>query len=790
MLIINDSFFISTLSSKVVYDMDSGNITADLSPSKWIGTGYEDVVSAVIDILDKNGNIIKSQTIYPPMTDVVTAAIPTQDGIYKWGEYTVRVTLDDGTNQYVDNSPYNLIPPEKPNKNTGTIDINIRPNRTINKTGVFASVPPPYNDAEVSSYIESGMYYYPNGSDFDNVPIVFTPFEVAWAQGRSEVQMTILATYVFSDNVSVIVKYTGDVSKQISGVNDLCLAWAAIKDLLARLEVDCDSETKSALNSKLDMAVELVVLISVGNQCGYDVDNYVQELEGILGVGLTCNTVLPIEQQVLPAESIEITGCGVQRESTGLTTRYKIDNYQYVVLVTNGGSCIKQTNITDGCTKVTTLSFDWANISSLMLTYFEGAYNARFLNILNTALNYIAVPECIDTITSWRNKDFKAKFQKVLDVQCACCGTPIGGDFTFELDCDGAVVSGSYEIGTETLNETVVVGVQVTGAANVTASISGNGFFGVLASTAVNSSTSQLTIPFNYDGSGSGGLKNATITINTPSGQISCLVPVVVTVPASCSAPISPSVSIIGSTVTVSFFPATNEPPSYEVMRRWINDPDEPGSYVLLPTPTYNVGLGKYQTTETYDSDDVNKLWVYKVVSLCSDPESRPYNTTVFVTQTCPTLTLTAGEDAISYSYPNVGGDTNQYRVALYLGSTLVGSVQTKTPPFSSPITGNFSGLSENTTYTIKVFVEIINGSDTYTKECSQTIKTAVGVICKEYYLLALGFGTVGFKYTNCAGDEVVDNLFGGAETVVCARQGTVSQTTGEGLFIRDQGYC
>lgn len=721
---ITDSTKISTLAVKSVYNLNTGFIVCDLSPSQWIGNGNQSVVSATIEVLDKDSNIIGSGTVYPPMTANVSVSIPKQNGIYKWGTYIVTVVLNDGSNSYSDSIPFVLSAPEKVNKNTGVIALNIKPNKPLGKMSIYSSVPPPYKEVSVSTYTEQGVFYYPNGSTESDVPFTFTPFELKLVFGRSEVKIQTIATYQFDNNVYAVVVYNGDESKDIKASVDLCLAWAVVQDLIFKRSVSCDSKESTELFGKIDDAIRLMTLIATGQSCGYDTDDIEQELESVLGVGITCNTLEDLPSETVPSESILIEGCGVFMEKSGLTTKYKIDNYTYTVKVTNGGSAVTQTDTINGCNKITQLTFNWGAISDIVLTQFEGAKNARVINIFNTALNQVIVPTCIDTQPSWNSKSLKEKFQKIFDKQCDCCsGSAPDPNFTMELQCSSATYGGSFVAGTILTGQQVNVPITVSGTASVSATVSGNGFSGTMIATDVNQSTTSLTIPLNYDGSGNAGLKNVTVTITSPAGVQTCIIPIVVSQAVSCTAPISLSVSNSGPVVTVSFYPASNPPVSYEVKRRHYSDPDVDASYVTLPAPTYNSGLGKYTTSETYGSTDNNKIWVYKAVSICG-AENNPFITTRSALQVCPTVSLVAGVDSVAYTFSNVGGDTNRYRIGIYNGSTLIGSIQNITPPFSNPIFGTISGLPTCTSLVFRVLADIIDGDSVFSITCNTGFTT------------------------------------------------------------------
>jgi len=170
--------------------------------------------------------------------------------------------------------------------------------------------------------------------------------------------------------------------------------------------------------------------------------------------------------------------------------------------------------------------------------------------------------------------------------------------------------------------------------------------------------------------------------------------------------------------VKIKWDEAVNAPPFYQVIRYRQSNPSE---YVEF-TPVAS-GEANYEFIDNAITEPAyyNKLWSYRVTSLCADEEDRPFMENETIVMTCAIVfSATATDTTIAYQFSHLGGDINKYTIKiLNAGGTEVATEQIKTPPFSTPITGIFSGLTGNTTYTIKVISEV--DPSTYTKECTFT---------------------------------------------------------------------
>ena len=130
----------------------------------------------------------------------------------------------------------------------------------------------------------------------------------------------------------------------------------------------------------------------------------------------------------------------------------------------------------------------------------------------------------------------------------------------------------------------------------------------------------------------------------------------------------------------------------------------------LTPTDTY------YNFSNQL-TDNVS--WDFKIVNVCSDGNTELPVVTKWKIG-CPTTTYTATPTTITVSITQLGGDITYYKVDLLSqdGLKVVGTT-TITDITTNPVTYQFTGLTDNTHYNIRVAPAI---SSTKTNICSQLL--------------------------------------------------------------------
>lgn len=169
----------------------------------------------------------------------------------------------------------------------------------------------------------------------------------------------------------------------------------------------------------------------------------------------------------------------------------------------------------------------------------------------------------------------------------------------------------------------------------------------------------------------------------------------------------------------IRFQSAAFPPPanSYTLKRRLFTDPDVDGSYTTLGSTgtgiAFNSSTGLWELSDASAVD--NTLYVYKSIS---NGGTSPFTTLEYANIVCPIVTLTNDTTSISYSFVNSGGQIDKYIVELY-DSTGVNLLftNTKTPAFSNPIIGTFTGSPTLAAGTYQVRLKVYIG--TYLHTCA-----------------------------------------------------------------------
>jgi hypothetical protein len=183
---------------------------------------------------------------------------------------------------------------------------------------------------------------------------------------------------------------------------------------------------------------------------------------------------------------------------------------------------------------------------------------------------------------------------------------------------------------------------------------------------------------------------------------------------------------------------------------------DATGSQTAIDCPVLTFGGGITTRTVTFTADAAATSYVIEiydgttlldsdtVTAPFSNPESvtftgltpgkaygfivKIYNTAQYYDRTCdrvtnstdeincPTVTLTPDTTSIDYSFSDGGQGVDSWQIQLKQGGTLIDS-DTFTAPFTNPLTGTFSGLTQNTDY--EVYLVATEGA--YTKTCGPT---------------------------------------------------------------------
>lgn len=461
-LIISDSDNIASLDDAVLADLCAGIFTVSLSPTIWIGTGYNSVIGASVKIVNPYGVTIKNYPtsgydINPPMTGIVTVNIPTQANNYQYGTYSVSVQLTDSDGTiYTVTKPVKICAPNPVNKTVkyGSLSAILDGDCVSGKVTVMADTPPNYEGNESDSQVNAFTLEYPTSSGKDVLSTNIGSFSATLYEGVYKFNGTICAHYSLGDNVFANVNYKVKREKNIRCLLDEACVAERLASLQQQLTSDCTDTEKAATQSVIIEALCLLTVIRGLAKDGQDASDYIGELETILGCTCTCNCAegAPIINNS-PTGDFSIQGCNVTFETVDLTTVYTIENYTYITQVTENGGALTITYPTlDDCTQTQVITFNLDVVYSQIKAQGDGGTEYNFwASVINKSWNGLDLT-CVATPPQWGAWTFTQRTQWILDRFCeaAICDSVISSATTSrdgaDVNIDWTNTSDVYEV--------------------------------------------------------------------------------------------------------------------------------------------------------------------------------------------------------------------------------------------------------------------------------------------------------------------------------------------------------
>lgn len=777
---------IALIDSKISANLCDGIFRVDLTPSIWIGSGASNVLGASVKITNPYNVIIKNYPtsgydIYSPMTDVIAINIPTQAGNFQYGNYAIEVQLKDANGTL-----YNIIKtvsicePDANNKtrNYGSLSAQLNGICKDGKIYIIADTVPTYKGNISNSQVNYFTLEYPTSSGLSILNTSMGIFSAVLFEGVYKFKGTICANYNLGDNISVQVNYKLKKEKNIRCLLDETCIYAKLSQLDSQTKSDCTDAEKIDTQNVIIGALRLIKTIEVATNAGFDAGDFVDELESLLGCVCTCNCAdgTPIIN-INPAKDFSITGCNVSKTTVGLTDTYLIDNFQYVIQITdNGGAITISSPVLANCIKTQSITFNiaaiYAQIKNQIVNTTEYNFWASIINKSWDSLNItcLGIAQIL-----WDSYTLNQRTQVIIDNLCAggSCAAIISTNTTTtsanNVRASWVNVTGVYE--TSAYLDGVLAGTVLypgtifnfVGAADGQAhtykliSKCSNGSVGVSlvgSFTAFGcpyisvpivslNSVPNATCPYNLTPLVSGlpmgitaewhNLNNTNASSIVPDAtqvtdgtyfvfgknsngcySLPAQVVVVCSIATNCSAPQSLLLESIIGGYRVRFQSAAFPPPSNSYsVKRRLNSDPDVSGSYTT------IGTPTFNSSanrwEILDTTGIdNTLYTYRVISNCTS--TAPYSDYIFANITCPVVTLTPFETSAGYSFAGVGGSIDKYEVKIYSsdGITLI-HTDTKLPAFSNPLTGTFIYLAPGVTYNVRIRAWI----GTYFKDCA-----------------------------------------------------------------------
>jgi hypothetical protein len=733
---------LTLLDSRIDANLCAGKFYVSLAPSVFINDetdsppfyGANNVLGAKIKITNPYGVVIKSYglteyDIEPPMTEVFEYDLPTQAGTVQYGTYTIDVELtdSDGTKHYVSKS----VNVSTYNKNQNPCDDRLKlvsscKNGTLT---ILLAEPPLFKGSYSQSKTQTIVVNYPTASGHAATNSTYGNFSVQLFEGVYKVVVNVCATYNLGDNVLIRLPYNVTMEKNVKCNLDYSCIYPRIKQLNDKIKSDCSDADKTANASIVLDALRLLKSAELANDAGEDSSDYISDLEELLGCTCTCDcTGSPIVNGT-PSTDLAIEGCGVTKETVGLTDIYTINNYSYEVGFDDAtGIITASASVVEGCVVNQRFVYNVANNYAAIKALVNNTTEYNFwAGVINNTLNAIDALCLGYNPTQWAALSFVQKMTAIMAKACA------GGN------CNAAVTSTTVtRVGADVViswtatnhqyvqiwvdNDFVdakmaaIGNITLPGYANGAAhtyevrpfcsnnipGISGGGTFtqigcpSIVAPTVSSNTASNVACPYNLNGLVQAlplGIiaewHNANNTLSSslvadPSavtdgtyyvfakdinGCYSTGVQVVVTCQTSgtVTAPQNLQVTPQFGSMLVSFQSAAFPPPanSYTLKRRLSSDPDISGSYTTLGST--GTGITFNSSTSRWELSDSTAVdnTLY-VYRAISNGGSSPYIDYTYANITCALITLTNDATSIGYSFVHVGGGVDKYVVQLY----------------------------------------------------------------------------------------------------------------------------
>ena len=291
---------IALLDLQLYADLCAGKFYMSIIPSVWIGSGKDNVLGALFQIVNPYGVIVKpygtpyeiAPDLSGGMDAVVSFNVPTQASNYQYGKYTISVKLfdADGTT-YINTKTVSVCEPDKNNKTRsyGSLSALMNASCKDGKVCIVTDNVPNYNGKQVESQVNYFTLEYPTGSGLDPLETTIGSFCVQLYEGVYKFTGTICATYNFTDNVFVKVNYKVKKEKNIRCLIDECCVFTKLSELNLLLKTNFTLKEQEETTAIIVDALRLLKTIQLAADCGEDASDYIADLEKLLGCTCTCN---------------------------------------------------------------------------------------------------------------------------------------------------------------------------------------------------------------------------------------------------------------------------------------------------------------------------------------------------------------------------------------------------------------------------------------------------------------------------------------------------------------------
>ena len=442
-LVVDSSPDISILDSKIIVDLCLGKFFVDITPSTFVAGGAARALGVRVKIVNPFNVKIKDYgvgyDIPQPFTGNYSLSVPTQAGGYQTGIYQVYVQITDS-----DNKKYELVKsvsvcqPNAANKLLKYAVLGVKMGSLCNEGKLLIQVDalPVYNGIISDTDVKTLTLEYPTGSGLPPLDISAGNFTTYLFDGIYKFYGDVCGHYSGEDNISHQVPFKIKVQKEIKCTIDECCVLQKLVELHERISSDCSQKDKEETASITVDVLRLLTTAKMAIACGEDASEYITELEGLLGCRCTVdNDGTPITN-VAPTSDFIINGCNVEKDESGFTTTYTINNYIYNIgYDDNGGILTVSAATIDGCVVTQKITFSIQKAYTQIKVLANDATEAKFwASVVNLTLSAIDPTSLGLTAIQWTTLTLAQKFEKVVTAISNCCA------------CDAAIDSSATEV--------------------------------------------------------------------------------------------------------------------------------------------------------------------------------------------------------------------------------------------------------------------------------------------------------------------------------------------------------
>ena len=425
---INGSSNIAFLDTRVQGNLCTGNLSVDVSPSTFIGSGATSILGIKVQIKNPQGAIIKafggSFDVTPGSTSgivtPVTLAIPIKGTEYVFGIYTIDVQMTDegGVVLPVVSKTINLCK-YVDNSSNCEDSVTFQANCQAGQLTILMKDPANYQGRIFKSTTQNWVLNFPTDTGMSAVTSAFNNFSVQLFEGVYKLVGSICAMYDFGDNVFAYISYGGTFTKDVKCILDYSCIYPQIDKLRRTLNDDCSAEQKANTANIILETLFLMTSINITLTSGEDASDQIADLEKLLGCKCTCdcNGSTPVINNN-PATNIQINGCDVDKSVVGLTTVYTINNYQYITTFdpTQNIISVSAPELTD-CTYTQEISINLSNLVAYInnqIATNPGQANF-YTQLINQVANTVNAAALGYNTAAWQALTLAQKLQVIVD---------------------------------------------------------------------------------------------------------------------------------------------------------------------------------------------------------------------------------------------------------------------------------------------------------------------------------------------------------------------------------------